>query len=83
MAVGAADLDGDGSADLLVSSLKGGSVTVYQGAAGGELSQLAELTASGAYDATAADLTGDGVADVAVAASSDGAVDVFTGSCGE
>ncbi|MFD3926141.1 FG-GAP-like repeat-containing protein [Streptomyces sp. NPDC058614] len=74
-------MDGDGTTDVLVSSLKGNSVTLFQGSETGELTQLAELSATGAYDAAAADLDGDGVRDIAVANSGAGQVDVFKGAC--
>jgi hypothetical protein len=73
VAVSAADLDADGYGDVLVSSFKGESVTLFQ---------LSELAASGAYDAQADGLDDDGTTDIAVADSSGGTVDVFTGSCG-
>ncbi|MFD9325548.1 FG-GAP repeat domain-containing protein [Streptomyces sp. NPDC060065] len=80
-ALAAGDLDGDGTTDVLVSSLKGNSVALFQGSETGELTQFAELSATGAYDAAAADLDGDGVRDIAVANSSAGQVDVFKGAC--
>ncbi|MFF4259623.1 FG-GAP repeat domain-containing protein [Streptomyces sp. NPDC001663] len=92
------DFDGDGRPDLatvsngsntpddvidvLVSSLNGNSVSVFQGTSGGGLSELTGLTAACAYEAAAADLTGDGTQDLVVASSSNNQVDVFTGPCG-
>ncbi|RPE40520.1 hypothetical protein EDD90_3573 [Streptomyces sp. Ag109_O5-1] len=67
--------------DLLVSSLRGNSVTPYEGATGGTLTQLTDVPATGAYDATAADLDGDGVRDLVVADSTGGQVGVFRGTC--
>ncbi|RPE44231.1 VCBS repeat protein [Streptomyces sp. Ag109_O5-1] len=81
VSVNSADVNGDGIPDVLVSSDNGNSVSVHTGTSGGSLSELTELSADGAYEATAADVTSDGTKDLLVASSSDDAVDVFTGSC--
>lgn len=76
----AADIDGDGKADLITAGLGGTSISVRRGNGDGTFGTAASYSVGYAADfLTTADLNGDGRADVLVASADSGKVSVLLG----
>ena len=80
-AVALADLNGDGSSDIVVANRGSNSVSIFLGTGGGAFGPRTDLTAGIAPTAVAIrDLSGDGRPDLAVTNSGDATVSVFLGN---
>jgi hypothetical protein len=76
----AADIDGDGKADLITAGLGGTSVSVRRGNGDGTFGAAASYSVGYAADfLTTADINGDGRADVLVASAGSGKISVLLG----
>ncbi|MFT3905983.1 MAG: VCBS repeat-containing protein [Steroidobacteraceae bacterium] len=81
VAVTVADLNSDGTPDILVSTNSGGVTDLFFGVGDGTFGSAQALaTGSGSYHSAVADFDGDGTPDIA-SASTSGALSLYKGSC--
>ncbi len=77
----AADLNGDGKLDVVLSNAGGNQISIYRGNGDGTLRHVADyLAGSVTYGVAIADLNGDGHPDVAVVNQNSNDADVFLGA---